>query len=130
MHTFIIMPCFFVCLVYFCFSLVHSGLFEAHLVYFRETEVATLLLNADQCTPDMITIRYAGWISGRMVICNRIRISKYCFQTGTGSGYPKRFYRFFEDSEVWKKLHIAHSFIIFRSIFSAFCVMTPSLSMV
>jgi len=50
--------------------------------------------------------------------------------TGYGSGYPKRFYRYFEDSDFWKKLHIAQLFIqyIFRSIFSAFCAITPSLS--
>jgi len=34
------MFCFFG--VYFCFSLVYSSLFQAHLVYFRETKVATL----------------------------------------------------------------------------------------
>jgi len=42
-----------------------------------------------------------------------MRISKNCFQTGTGygSGYPKRFYQYFEDLDFWKKLHIAQSFI-------------------
>jgi len=50
----------------------------------------------------------AGWW-----VCNRIRISKNCFQTGTGygSGYPKRFYWYFKDSDFWKKAHIAQSFI-------------------
>ena len=51
-----------------------------------------------------------------------------CFQTwyGYGSGYPKSFYPYFEDSDFWKicSLH-NHSFIIFRSVFSAFCAMTP-----
>jgi len=31
--------------------------------------------------PEMSTIRFAGWISGRIWVCNRIRISKNCFQT-------------------------------------------------
>jgi len=50
-----------------------------------------------------------SWVS------NRIRISKNCFRMGTGyaSGYPKRFYRYFKDSDVWKKLHIAQSFIYY-----------------
>jgi len=30
-----------------------------------------------------------------------------------GTGYPKRFYQYFEDSEFWKKLHIAQSFIYY-----------------
>jgi len=56
---------------------------------------------------------------------------KNCSQTETGYGseYPKRFYRYFENSGFWKMLH-NHSLIIFRSIFSAFCAMTPSLSVV
>ena len=29
----------------------------------------------------------------------------------TGPGYPKRFQRYFEDLDFWKKLHIAQSFI-------------------
>jgi len=65
--------------------------------------------------PEMITIWFAGWITGRIVSCNRIRISKHCFQTGTGfgPGYPKRFYEYFEDSDFSKKLHIAQSFIYY-----------------
>ena len=64
---------------------------------------------------EMITIRFAGWISGRTVSFqpdkdiqkllsngNRIRIR-----------YPKRFYQYFEDSDFWKKLHIAQSFIYY-----------------
>ena len=61
-----------------------------------------------------------------------LRISKNCFQTvtGYGSGYPKRFYRYSEDSDFWKKLHIAESFINFlqKHLFSFLC--HASLSMV
>jgi len=66
----------------------------------------------------MMTIRFTGWISGRIVSLQRIQISKNYFQTGTGygSGYPKRFCRYVEDSEFWKKLHIAQSFIYFSII--------------
>ena len=55
----------------------------------------------------MITIRFAGWISPRIVSCNRIRISKNCFQTGTGygAGYPKRFYRYFRIQTFGKVVH-------------------------
>ena len=74
---------------------------------------------------EMIIIRFAGWISGRIVSCNRIQISKTCFQTGTGhgTGYPKRFYRYFEDSDFWKKLHIAQSLIYYlqKHLFSLLC---------
>ena len=62
---------------------------------------------------EIITIRFAGWISSRIVSLqpdtdiqkllsngNRVRIR-----------YPKRFYRYFEDSDFWKKLHIAQSFV-------------------
>jgi len=31
----------------------------------------------------------------------------------TGSGYRKRFYRYFENSDYWKKLHIAPPFIYY-----------------
>jgi len=48
---------------------------------------------------------------------------KNCYQTGTGCGYPKRFYRYFEDSDFWKKLHFAQSFIYYlqKHIFSLLC---------
>jgi len=69
----------------------------------------------------MITVRFTGWISGRIVTLQPERISKNCFQTGTGYGsrYPKRFYRYFEDQSfrtccTWYN----HSLIIFRSILS------------
>jgi len=80
---------------------------------------------------EMITIRFAGWISDRIVSLqpgtdiqkllsngNRLRIR-----------IPERFSRYFEDTDFWKKLH-NHSFSIFGSTFSAFCAMTPSLTMV
>jgi len=40
-----------------------------------------------------------------------------------GSGYPKRFYRCFEDSQFWKKLHFAQSFIYYlqKHHFSLLC---------
>jgi len=43
--------------------------------------------------------------------------------TGYGSGYPKRFYRYLEDSDFWKKLHIAQSFIYYfqKLLFSLLC---------
>jgi len=42
-------------------------------------------------------------------------MSKNCFQTGTGygSGYPNRFYQYFDDSDFWKRLHIAQSLIYY-----------------
>jgi len=64
-------------------------------------------------------------------VCNRIRISKNCFQTGTeyGSWYPKRFYRYFEDSDFWKQLHIAQSLIYYlqKHLFSFLCHDSESL---
>jgi len=64
------------------------------------------------CRDDHHPVLPVGYPEGWWV-CNRIQISKNCFQTGTGygSGYPKHFYRYFEDSDFWKKLHIAKSFI-------------------
>jgi len=62
---------------------------------------------------------------GGQGVCNRIRISKNWFQTGTGYGsiYPKRFYRHIEDSDVWKKLHIAQSLIYYlqKHLFRLLC---------
>ena len=70
---------------------------------------------AAQKTAEMITIRFAGWISGGIVSLqpdkdiqkllsngNRIRIR-----------YPKHFYQYFEDLDFWKKLHIAQSFLYY-----------------
>jgi len=82
---------------------------------------------------EMITIRFAGWISGRIVSLQpdkdiqkllsngnriRIRISETLLSI----------FRWFQTFEKICTLH-NHSFIIFRSISSAFCAMTPSLSM-
>jgi len=41
----------------------------------------------------------------------------------TGPGYPKRFQRYFEDLDFWKKLHIAQSFIYYfqKHLFSLLC---------
>jgi len=68
----------------------------------------------------MITIRFAGWISGRIV----------SLQPDTDIQKLLRFYQYFEDSDFWKKLHITQSFIYYFHKHSAFCAMTPSLSMV
>jgi len=48
---------------------------------------------------------------------------KNCFQTDSVYGYPKRFYRFFEDSDFWKKLNMAQSFIHYlqKHFFSLLC---------
>jgi len=73
---------------------------------------------------EMITIRFAGWISGRIVSLQPDKDIQNCFQTGTGygSGYPKRFYQYFEDSDFWKKMHIhiEQSFIYYlqKHVFS------------
>jgi len=43
--------------------------------------------------------------------------------TGYGSGYPKRFSRYFEDSDFWKKLHNSQSFIhhLQKHLFGLLC---------
>ena len=75
--------------------------------------------------PEMITIRFAGWISGRIVSLQPDTDIQNLLQTGTGygSGYPARLYRYFEDSDFWKKLHIAQSFIYYfqKHLFSLLC---------
>ena len=78
------------------------------------------------CTPEwaeMITIRFAGWISGRIVSLQPDTDIKICFETGTGYGYPIRFTRYFVDSDFWKKLHIAKLFIYYlqKHLFSLLC---------
>jgi len=86
----------------------------------------------------MITIRFAGWISGRIVSLQphtdiqkllsngnriRIRISETLWSMFRGC-----FWKSFLHNHFWKSCTLHnHSFIIFRSIFSAFCAMTPSL---
>jgi len=85
-------------------------------------------------TAEIIIIRFAGWIFGWIVSLQpakdiqkllsngtrvRIRISETLLSMFRG-------FRLLEKDAHW--LH-NHSFIIFRSIFSAFCAMTPSLSM-
>ena len=75
----------------------------------------------------MITIRFAGWISSRIVSLQPdTDIQKLLsIHTGTGYGprYPKRFYRYFEDLDFWTKLHIAQSYICYlqKHIFSFLC---------
>ena len=60
--------------------------------------------------PEMITIRFACLISGRIVSLQPdTDIQKLPKRKGTGYGYPKRFFRYFDDSDFWKKLHIAQS---------------------
>jgi len=43
--------------------------------------------------------------------------------TGYASGYPKRFYRYFEVSDFWKNLRIAQSFVYYfqKHLFSLLC---------
>ena len=85
--------------------------------------------------PEMITIRFAGWISGRIVSLQpdkdiqnllwngnqiRIRISETLLLI----------FRGFRLLEKVAHCTIIHFLSSFRSIFSAICAMTPSLSMV
>ena len=82
---------------------------------------------------EMIAIWFTGWISGRIVSLQPETHIQNCLRRGTGyeSGYPKRFFRYFDDSDFGKSctLHNHTFFIIFRSIFSAFCAtaMSPRL---
>ena len=73
----------------------------------------------------MITIRFAGWTSGKRVSLQpKTEFQKLLLKgTGYGTGYPKRFYRYFEDSQLWKKLHIAQLFIYYlqEHLFSLLC---------
>jgi len=87
------------------------------------------------CTPEMITIRFAGWISVRIVSLqpdtdiqnllwhgNRIRIR-----------ISETFLLIFRGFRLLEKVvhcTIIHLLSSFRRIFSAICAMTPSLSMV
>jgi len=84
-------------------------------------------------TAEMITIRIAGWISGRIVSLqpdtdiqnllwnwNRIRICETLLLIFRG-------FRLLEKVAHCTIIHLVSSF---RSIFSAICAMTPSLSMV
>jgi len=69
--------------------------------------------------PEMITIRFAGWISGRIVSLQPdTDIQNAFIDVSRILTFGKRF-----------SLH-NHSFVIFISIFSAFSFITPSLSMV
>ena len=91
-------------------------------------------LATPMCATEMITIWFAGWISSRIaslqpdtdiqkLLLNgnriRIRISQNAFVD------ISRIQTFGKTCTLHN-----HSFIIFRSIFSAFCAMTPNLSMV
>jgi len=76
---------------------------------------------------EIITLRFAGWISGRIVSLQPDRISKNCFQTGTGygQGYPKHFFVILRIQTLGKSCTLHnHLFSIFGSICSAFCAMT------
>ena len=87
------------------------------------------------CAAEMITIRFAGWISGRIVSLQpdtdiqnllwngnriRIRISESLLLI----------FRGFRRLEKVAHCTIIHLLSSFTSIFSAICAMTPSLSMV
>jgi len=78
-----------------------------------EKQPSSFWQNSQHRKPEMITIRFAGWVSGRMESLQPDTDIQICFETGTGYGYPKRFYWYFEDSDFWKKLHIAQSLIYY-----------------
>jgi len=94
---------------------------------FKTAKLATLLTRYLTNAPEseMITIRFAGWISGRIVSLqpdtdiqkllsngNRIRIR-----------ISETLLSMFEDSHFWKKLHIAWSIIHYlqKHLFSLLC---------
>ena len=93
------------------------------------------LVRRVHCAPEMITIRFAGWISGRIMSLqpdtdiqnllwngNRIRIRV--------SETLLLIFREFRLLEKVAHCTIIHLLSSFRSIFSAIYAMTPSLSMV
>ena len=60
----------------------------------------------------MITIRFAGSISERILSLQQDTYIKKMLPNGNQIRiYPKIFSRYFEDSDSWKKLHNAQSFI-------------------
>ena len=73
----------------------------------------------------MITIRFAGWISGRIVSLQLDKDIQKLLSNGNRIWIwiSETFYRFFEDSDFWKKLHIAQSLIycLQKPIFSLLC---------
>jgi len=101
-----------------------------------------IMFNTDQqhrCESKIITIRFAGWISCKILRflpdtdIQKLILSGNLIQIMIS----ETFYSIFWGIKLWyfghflplKKLHIAQSFIIFGSTFLAFCAMPPSLSM-
>ena len=76
-------------------------------------EVSTLGLEVQDTK--MITIRFDVWISGGIVSLQPYTDIQKLLSNGNRLRirYPNRFYRCFEDSDFWKKLHIAQSFIYY-----------------
>jgi len=84
--------------------------------------------------PEMITIRFAGWISGKIVSLQPdTDMAKTAFKREQDTD-PDIRNAFIDNSRIQTSgksctLH-NYSFIIFRSIFSAVCAMTPNQSLV
>ena len=70
----------------------------------------------------MITIRFAGWISGRIVSLQPDTDIQKLLSNGNRISAGYLFY-IFRDSDFWKKLHIAQSFIHYlqKHLFSFQC---------
>jgi len=111
-------------------GLLHNRTTESIMLIFTQSQT-TLCLRCPQSVIEMITIRFAGWIYGRIVSLqpdtdiqkllsngNRIRIR-----------ISETFYRHFESSDFWKKLHIAQSFFHYlqKHLFSLLCHDTESI---
>jgi len=79
--------------------------------------------------PEMISIRFVGWISVRIVSLQPDTDIKKLLSNGNRLQIRMTELLLSVFRGLSCTLH-NHSFIIFRSIFSSFCAMTPSLSMV
>ena len=73
----------------------------------------------------MISIRFAGWISGRIVSLQPDTDIKKLLSNGNRIRIriSETLYRYFESSNLWKKLRVAQSFIHYfqKHIFSLLC---------
>jgi len=112
-----------------CFSvkLPIFGLFFKFTWLFLQINLASL------CAPEMITIRFADWISGRIVSLQPDTDIRYLLWNGNRSRISETLLLIFRGFRLVEK--VAHCTIIhllssFRSIFSAICAMIPSLAMV
>ena len=79
-------------------------------------------------TAEMIIIRFASWISGRIVSVQPDTDIQKLLSNGNRIRIRISANAFIDVSRI--QTFGNHSFIIFRSIFSAFCASIPSLSMV